>query len=63
MTDPIEDQLIHIQERCRLSWSENEIVDLIEAVILQRRQELKERVTLPVFDPDRMVVGKRERWG
>lgn len=63
MTDPIEDALTHIQERCRVSWSENEIIELLEAVKVQRRQEKAGMVTLPVFDPNRMVVGDRERWG
>ena len=63
MTDPIEDALTHIQDRCRLSWSENEIIALIEGVIILRRQELAGLVTLPVFDPNKMVVGDRERWG
>lgn len=62
MTDPIEDALTHIQERCRVSWSENEIIELIEAVKIQRRQEKAGTVTLPMFDPNRMVVGDRERW-
>lgn len=63
MTDPIEDALTHIQERCRVSWSENEIIALIEAVKIQRRQEKAGVLTLPVFDPERMNVGDRERWG
>lgn len=63
MTDPIEDALTHIQERCRVSWSENEIIALIEAVKVQRRQEKFGMVTLPVFDPEKMNVGDRERWG
>lgn len=63
MTDPIEDALRNIQERCRVSWSENEIIALVEAVITQRRQEIAGRVNLKVFDPNRMVVGDRERWG
>lgn len=63
MIDPIEDALTHIQERCRVSWSENEIIELLEAVKVQRRQELSGVVNLKVFDPNRMVVGDRERWG
>jgi hypothetical protein len=63
MTDPIEDALTHIQERCRVSWSENEIIELIEAVKVLRRQEKAGMLTLPVFDPNRMNVGERERWG
>lgn len=63
MTDPIEDALTHIQERCRLSWSENEIIALIEGVKILRRQERSGLVKLPVFDPDKMNVGDRERWG
>lgn len=63
MTDPIEDALTHIQERCRVSWSENEIIALIEAVKIQRRQEKAGMVNLKAYDPNRMVVGDRERWG
>lgn len=63
MTDPIEDALTHIQERCRVSWSETEIIELIEAVKIQRRQEKAGVVELPVHGPNRMNVGDRERWG
>lgn len=63
MTDPIEAALTHIQERCRVSWSENEIIELVEAVKIQRQQEKSGMVTLPVFDPEKMNVGDRERWG
>ena len=63
MTDPIEAALTHIQERCRVSWSENEIIALVEGVKILRRQERAGLVELKVFDPNRMVVGDRERWG
>jgi hypothetical protein len=63
MTDPIENALTHIQERCRESWSENEIIALLEAVKVQRRQEKASTLNLPVFDPDKINPGPRERWG
>lgn len=63
MTDQIEDALTHIQKRCRESWSENEIIGLIEAVKAQMRLEKSGMVKLEVFDPNRLVVGARERWG
>lgn len=63
MTDPIEDALTHIQERCRVSWSENEIIALIEAVKIQRRQEMTGVLDLKALDEGRLMVGEKERWG
>lgn len=61
--DPIEAALNHIQERCRLSWSENEIIALVENVRLMRRQEKGQTVVLPVYDSERINPGPRELWG
>lgn len=63
MTDPIEDALTRIQERCLVSWSENEIIALIEAVKVQRRQEKAGVLDLKALDEGRLQVGERERWG
>lgn len=63
LVDPIEAALDHIQERCRLSWSENEIIALLENVKLMHRQEKAGMVTLKVVDPDRLNPGPREKWG
>lgn len=59
--DQIESAFDHIIDRCRLSWSENEIIALIENVKIMRRQEKSGMVSLPVSAP-KMVIGERERW-
>lgn len=63
MTDPIDAALTHIQERCLVSWSENEIIALIEGVKIQRRQELTGVLDLKALDAGRLHVGEKERWG
>lgn len=56
MKDPIEAALDHIQERCRYSWSENEIISLIEEVKKMVRE--KPKVEAPKVWPP-----LNERWG
>ncbi|MDR7094161.1 hypothetical protein J2X09_001899 [Hydrogenophaga laconesensis] len=61
--DPIDLALQHIQHRCRVSWSENEIIALIETVRQMRKQESSKSVELKVVDLTRVDPGMNERWG
>lgn len=58
MNDPIDMALVHIQHRCRESWSENEIIALIETVRQMRRQEVK---NLKAMDMTRVDPSMSER--
>ena len=48
MIDPIDTALVNIQLRCKVSWSENEIIGLIEDVRKMRKAERQLILRIPV---------------
>lgn len=63
MTDPIDDALGEIQDRCKTSWSENEIIRLIGNVREMRRAEFQQTSHLQAVAEKAICPRPNERWG
>lgn len=62
-TDLIDDELAAVQELCRVSWSENEIISRIEQIRQMRKQEAGHLVALHAEAEKLVCVKPNERWG
>lgn len=63
MTDPIDDALAEVQDLCRTSWSEKEIIERLQAIRQMRNDERLHLITLRVVAEKAIVPRPNERWG
>lgn len=62
-TDLIDAELAAVQQLCRVSWSENEIIQRLEQIRQLRKQEVGHLAALHA-EAERLVhVKTDERWG
>lgn len=63
MADAIDTALAEVQQLCRVSWSENEIIERLEQIRQMRKQEVDHVVALHAAAELLVHVKPNERWG